>query len=79
MTILSQLATAQMLNIFGLQIPLSLAPFGSLIFTSLIIRNASFIGHLSGILVGYGIAFTEYSGYGAYLFPNYVFWCALFW
>lgn len=39
-------------------VPLFLAPFGSLLLTSLLIPHASFIGHLAGILAGYAIALT---------------------
>jgi len=78
MTVLSQLSSATYMNILGIEIPISLAPFGSLIFTSLIIRNASFIGHLSGILIGYFIALTDLH-FGVNWFPNYVFVCALVW
>jgi len=78
MTILSQLSSATNFNILGIEIPLTLAPFGSLIFTSLIIRNASFIGHLSGIMIGYFIALTDLH-FGVDWFPNYVFVCALLW
>ena len=35
-----------------------LAPFGSLILTTLLIPHASFIGHLAGILAGYSVALT---------------------
>ena len=35
------------------QLPMSLAPFGCLLLTSVIIPRASFLGHLSGILAGY--------------------------
>jgi hypothetical protein len=55
MTILavSNPAGITMLPLFGLaDIPAYLAPFGSLIFTSILIPRASFVGHLSGILAG---------------------------
>lgn len=37
-------------------LPVNLAPFGSLVFTALVVPKASFIGHLSGIFVGYLVA-----------------------
>ncbi|CAL1404694.1 unnamed protein product [Linum trigynum] len=57
MTILSVKQPSTKLNLFGLlSLPISFAPFESLIFTSIIVPQASFLGHLSGIIVGYGIA-----------------------
>ena len=48
-------------SIFGMvQLPMSLAPFGALVITSVIIPQASFIGHLSGILMGYVMAYVLY-------------------
>ena len=41
-------------SIVGLtQVPMWLAPFAALALTSVIVPRASFVGHLSGILVGY--------------------------
>ena len=43
-----------MLPLFGaMSLPMFLTPFASLIFTSLVIPKASFVGHLAGILAGY--------------------------
>lgn len=59
MTVLAvrQPAGITMLPIFGItSLPMWLTPFGSLIFTSLIIPRASFVGHLAGILAGYIIS-----------------------
>lgn len=39
---------------------MSLAPFGALVITSIIVPRVSFIGHLSGILMGYFMAFVMY-------------------
>ena len=48
-------------SIFGMvQLPMSLAPFGALVITSVIIPQASFIGHLSGILMGCLMAYVLY-------------------
>lgn len=87
MTILSQLSSTSSLNFFGYSIPLNLAPFGSLIFTSIIIPKASFVvndtssidpqGHLSGILVGYLIAFSEQLQF--VWFTDFLFWNSLLW
>lgn len=57
MTILSVKQPSSSLNLFGfLSLPISFAPFESLVFTSIIVPQASFLGHLSGIIVGYAIA-----------------------
>jgi len=76
-TILSQMSSVSALNFFGLQIPISLAPIGSLIFTSLLIRRASFVGHLAGILIGYIIAIAEH--FQVSLFPDYMFFHSIIW
>lgn len=48
-------------SIFGvLELPMSLAPFGALVITSIIVPRVSFIGHLSGILMGYFMAYVIY-------------------
>ena len=47
-------------------IPMSLAPFASLIMTSLLIPRSSFFGHLSGILVGYLVGFGYFDWFNAY-------------
>ncbi|KAF2323803.1 hypothetical protein GH714_037119 [Hevea brasiliensis] len=57
MTILSVKQPSSKLDLFGfLSLPISFAPFESLIFTSIIVPQASFLGHLSGIIVGYATA-----------------------
>ncbi|CAL8461946.1 g1477 [Coccomyxa elongata] len=56
MTILSRSGVASF-SVFGLaNIPMWLTPFASLVLTSIIIPRASFLGHLSGIVVGYMVA-----------------------
>ncbi|CAK0783631.1 hypothetical protein CVIRNUC_006830 [Coccomyxa viridis] len=53
MTILAATGVASF-SVFGFgNIPMYLTPFASLILTSIIIPRASFMGHLSGILVGF--------------------------
>lgn len=37
-----------------------LAPFGALVITSIIVPRASFLGHLSGIVMGYFMAYAMY-------------------
>lgn len=41
------------INFFGFNLPWSFAPFFYILLTQLIIPHASFIGHLSGVLVGF--------------------------
>ncbi|BBN16869.1 hypothetical protein Mp_7g09990 [Marchantia polymorpha subsp. ruderalis] len=63
MTILSVKHPSSKLELFGLlSLPISYAPFESLVFTSIIVPQASFLGHLSGILVGYMIAWNVFQG-----------------
>ncbi|PKA55782.1 Uncharacterized protein AXF42_Ash012074 [Apostasia shenzhenica] len=67
MTILAVKQPSAKLNLFGiLSLPISFAPFESLIFTSIIVPQASFIGHLSGIIVGYCIAWGLIHGMNNY-------------
>lgn len=67
MTILAVKQPSTKLNLFGLlSLPMSFAPFESLIFTSIIVPKASFIGHLSGIIVGYSIALGLIHGMNNY-------------
>jgi len=61
-------------NMSAFGIPPILFPFASLIFTSIMIPNASFVGHLSGIVIGLLIAFHIFDWVSDYLF-----FCALFW
>lgn len=47
----------RMLPLFGLgSAPMWLAPWASLLLTSVLIPKASFVGHLAGILAGYVVA-----------------------
>ncbi|KAK9725121.1 hypothetical protein RND81_05G123800 [Saponaria officinalis] len=67
MTILSVKQPSSKLNLFGLlSLPISFAPFESLIFTSIIVPQASFLGHLSGIIVGYAIGWGFIHGMNNY-------------
>lgn len=67
MTILAVKQPSSKLELFGfLSLPISFAPFESLIFTSIIVPQASFIGHLSGIIVGYSIAWGLIHGMNNY-------------
>ncbi|CAH9122417.1 unnamed protein product [Cuscuta epithymum] len=67
MTILSVKQPSSKLDLFGfLSLPISFAPFESLILTSIIVPQASFLGHLSGIIVGYSIAWGLIHGMNNY-------------
>nr|AIY60768.1 rhomboid protein Cabca_RBL13 [Cabomba caroliniana] len=67
MTILATKQPSSKLDLFGfLSLPISFAPFESLVFTSIIVPRASFIGHLSGIVVGYSIAWGLINGMNNY-------------
>lgn len=67
MTILAVKQPSSKLDLFGfLSLPISFAPFESLIFTSIIVPQASFLGHLSGIIVGYAIAWGLINGMNNY-------------
>ncbi|KAE9452834.1 hypothetical protein C3L33_15274, partial [Rhododendron williamsianum] len=67
MTILAVKQPSSKLNLFGfLSLPISFAPFESLIFTSIIVPQASFLGHLSGIISGYAIAWGLIHGMNNY-------------
>lgn len=49
-------------SLFGFaRAPVNLAPFGSLLFTSLVVPQASFIGHLAGIATGYLVAWDAFA------------------
>ncbi|WOL15599.1 hypothetical protein Cni_G24380 [Canna indica] len=78
MTILAVKQPSSKLNLFGvLSLPISFAPFESLIFTSIIVPQASFIGHLSGIIVGYSIAWGLIQGMNNYWAISLLGWLIL--
>lgn len=78
MTILAVKQPSSKLNLFGvLSLPISFAPFESLVFTSIIVPQASFIGHLSGIVVGYSIAWGLIHGMNNYWAVTMLGWIVL--
>jgi membrane associated rhomboid family serine protease len=78
MTILAAKQPSSKLNLFGvLSLPISFAPFESLIFTSIMVPQASFIGHLSGIIVGYSIAWGLIHGMNNYWAITMLGWIVL--
>lgn len=78
MTILSVKQPSSKLDLFGfLSLPISFAPFESLIFTSIIVPQASFVGHFSGIVVGYAIAWGLIHGVNNYWAVSMLGWIVL--
>ncbi|CAA7400174.1 unnamed protein product [Spirodela intermedia] len=78
MTILAVKQPSSKLNLFGvLSLPISFAPFESLVFTSIIVPQASFLGHLSGIIVGYSIAWGLIQGMNNYWAISMLGWTIL--
>ncbi|XP_077225268.1 RHOMBOID-like protein 13 [Tasmannia lanceolata] len=78
MTILAVKQPTSKLNLFGfLSLPISFAPFESLIFTSIIVPQASFLGHLSGIIFGYSIAWGLIHGMSNYWAISMLGWIIL--
>jgi len=78
MTILAVKQPSSKLDLFGfLSLPISFAPFESLIFTSIIVPQASFLGHLSGIITGYAIAWGLIHGMSNYWGVSMLGWTAL--
>ncbi|KAJ4969365.1 hypothetical protein NE237_016066 [Protea cynaroides] len=78
MTILSVKQPSSKLQLFGfLSLPISFAPFESLILTSIIVPQASFLGHLSGIIVGYSIAWGLIYGMDNYWAISMLGWIVL--
>ncbi|XP_010258529.1 PREDICTED: RHOMBOID-like protein 13 [Nelumbo nucifera] len=78
MTILAVKQPSSKLDLFGfLSLPISFAPFESLIITSIIVPQASFLGHLSGIIVGYSIAWGLIHGMNNYWAISMVGWIIL--
>lgn len=75
MTVLSVKHPTHSLSLLGvINLPINLAPFGSLIFTSIIVPQASFIGHLAGIVMGYLIAWDFFVWVNWYWFAVLAFW-----
>jgi membrane associated rhomboid family serine protease len=78
MTILAVKQPSLKMNFFYvLSLLISFAPFESLIFTSIMAPQASFIGHLSGIIVGYSIAWGLIHGMNNYWMITMLGWIAL--
>lgn len=74
MTVAYQVSERSSLNLFGFAIPLSLMPFGSLLLTQLLVPRASFVGHLSGILLGYAYSWKLFAWFDTATFAAALFW-----
>ena len=62
MTVLSVRQPTSSISLLGyVRLPVNLAPFGSLIFTSVVVPQASFVGHLAGIVAGYAVAWGAFA------------------
>lgn len=64
-------------SFFGISIPTFIVPYFSLIVTQFIVPQASFIGHLSGIISSYPIFFGVFFWYDNVLFFISLFWLGL--
>jgi len=61
-------------EIFGIPLPKIFAPLSSLLLTQLLIPNASFIGHFSGIVIGFLLLWNAF-----YWVSDSVFWSCIIW
>jgi membrane associated rhomboid family serine protease len=67
-------------SLFGaVSIPANLMPFGALIFTSIIVPQASFLGHLAGLVSGYIVAFVPHIPLLANIGTFACFMCGIAW
>lgn len=73
MTVKAMWNPSGQINIIGnLNIPVVFAPFGSLIFTQLIVPRASFTGHLAGIFAGFMASFGAFEWLNWYWMSGFV-------
>lgn len=68
MTILQLYQPSFAIPLPGLNIPITFAPFISLVITQMLVPQASFLGHLSGIFAGYLIGFGLFDWFNGYWF-----------
>ena len=71
-------ARSSSLSLFGFNIPWSAMPFVQIIMTSLLIPAASFIGHLSGTIIGFLISWHVFDWVTNRLFLNLAPWAVAF-
>eukprot|EP00850_Spirogloea_muscicola_P010559 SM000062S19945 [mRNA] locus=s62:652738:654623:+ [translate_table: standard] len=78
MTVLAVKQPSSRLDLFGLfSLPINLAPFESLVLTSIVVPQASFMGHLAGILVGYAVAWEILPALSDYWTVSLLLWLTL--
>jgi membrane associated rhomboid family serine protease len=65
-------------EIFGVRIPWSIMPFINIVLISLLIPQASFIGHLAGVIMGFLISWHIFDWITVRLFWNLIPWIAFF-
>lgn len=68
MVVLSSIVPGAAISLPGLAIPAALAPWVMLLVTQCLIPNASFLGHLSGLLAGYTVSW----GWWAWVTPYWL-------
>jgi membrane associated rhomboid family serine protease len=64
-------------SVFSLAVPNLVLPFLYLFATQLLIRRVSFIGHLSGIVIGLIIALAAFRWFDHYLLLSSIIWLTL--
>eukprot|EP00850_Spirogloea_muscicola_P005096 SM000023S07552 [mRNA] locus=s23:128743:130625:+ [translate_table: standard] len=78
MTVLAVKQPSSRLDLFGLfSLPINLAPLESLVLTSIVVPQASFMGHLAGILVGYAVAWELLPALSDYWAVSLLLWLTL--
>ncbi|XP_015952127.1 RHOMBOID-like protein 13 [Arachis duranensis] len=78
LTILAVKQPSSKLDLFRFfLLPIRFAPFESLVFTSIIDPRAGFLGHLSGIVIGYAIAWDLIHGMNNYWALSLLGWIIL--
>lgn len=78
MTVGHMAAKHSRISLFGISLPLSLAPFGSLLLTQLLVPNASLVGHLAGIIAGYFYSWGFFAWFTDDFFAFALFWSVVF-
>jgi membrane associated rhomboid family serine protease len=65
-------------QLFGIRVPWSVTPFLNIAFIQLIIPRASFIGHLSGVIIGFLISWHLFDWITVRVYWNLLPWIAFF-
>lgn len=69
--------TAQVAFMGLIPMPAWVSPFASLLLVQLLVPNASFVGHVSGIVAGFLIAFNAFAWLSGYWFWTLVAWLSI--